>query len=207
MYIYQIIQSYILNIHNFCQLYLLRLEKAKEFLYSRFFYKDRNRGRQALAQGQVWPTAWVYKGLLELCIYTSFMAAFMLYRVEHDRNHMTGKVENICYSALYKNGLLTLHNRGLFFCIPQDCSVSSSHKDRDSWWLHHLDHWGLVVQGRVDQRISHWGLNLSPRCRMLLLLSLHWQKLVTPAPVPRWPEECPPMCPGGEQHWWGPQSL
>lgn len=47
--------------------------------------------------------------------------------------------------------------------------------------------WACVVQGREEQRISHWGLTLSPR--WLLPLSLCWQKQVARGAPPCAQEE------------------
>lgn len=97
--------------------------------------------------------------------------------------------------------VIFLHSRRLFQCHPHTRTPFMVAPPSGTLRA-------TVVQGREDQRISHWGLNLSPRRHTLLPLSLHWRKQVT------WPH----LSPGGQRsafpcaqeeskHWWGLQLL
>lgn len=162
-------------------MYLIRLEIMKEFLYS----KQRFSIKTKIEAGKLWPRvrSGSQPGFTE--IYWNSAFTHHLELSDCDRNHMTGKVEIIYYSARYKKSLLTFTPQWVIF-LP----LSGSGYFLSSFWktvpcplhgrtlLNGTSLWSTEsYHGVVKRPLSHWGLNLSSRWHMLLPVSLHpWSK-------------------------------
>lgn len=156
-----------------------------------------------MAQGQIRPTAWVYKVLLNLCIYTSFMDG--CFRATESWAVMIeiiwlARLKIFAIQPCTKKVCWLYTTVGYFSSFQKTVPMSSSHKDpvHGGSTIWNIEAYCGAGKGGPE----NLPLGIKPFTQ-----ETHFTPSLTPlaeasdmaAPVPRWPEECPPMCPGGEQ--------
>lgn len=161
-----------------------------------------------MAQCHIWLTCWVYKKvLLKLRIYISLKVAFLLHRTEWnccDGNCMTGKVENIYYSVLYKKMFANFKQQWFVFPLCRRTAPCHPH----GWLLIHggstlwnIEGYSSSVKGAPENLT----LRIKPSTQngTCFFLLFYWPKASNVATSDfKWPEKYHPPCAQEESYVW-----